>query len=224
MDERLERLALELFEAGAIEFGSFPFKIHEKYPDFSLSPNKINLRLPDNGGNLTSDLVVKISWEMWKKAVISGAYPHFVAGLPKSGGPFGKAVAQYAHKPLLQMAKESYSNGQRRIVSVQGNNYKTGQRVLVIDDVISQAQTKMEGIAAIESVGLRVVAIIVAIDREEGGAEYLQTLGYCVLSIFSFSGLLRFYQRISKITLGQLEDSLAYSREIKKLFLQTLPA
>lgn len=222
MNEKLEQVALKIFDTGAIRFGSFTFKIHEKYSEFPRSPNKINLRIPDNEGNLREELIATIGWEMYKKAISKGVYSHLITGLPKAGEPFARVVAQYMHKPLLQMVKEFYSDGQRRISSIQGDNYQLGQRVLVLDDVISQAQTKLEGIAAIESVGLKVSALIVVIDREEGGAEYLQTLGYRVLSIFSFSDLLKFYYNVGKISQRQLIDSLAYSEKAKKLFLQNL--
>jgi len=138
-----EQLAIDLFNIGAIRFdGPFRFKIHERHPDFPLSPNKIDLRTSDNGGNLIPELVAAIAWEMWKKALIAGARFDSVVGLPRAGEPFAETVAKYAHKSLLKMAKETYLGGRRRIAAVIGDNYQTGQRVLVLVDVISQAKTR----------------------------------------------------------------------------------
>lgn len=218
-----DQLALGLFNVGVIRFdGPFEFKIHENRPDFPLSPNKIDLRTPDNNGNLTPELVAAIGWEMWKRAAITQLRFDLVAGFPKAGEPFAEEVAKYAHKPLLKMEKKFYPAGQRRIAAVLGDNYQVGQRVLALDDVISQARTKLEGITAIESVALKVAALIVAVDREEGGSEYLESLGYRIYSVYAFSDLLKFYFRAGKISRHQMEESLAYSQEAKRLFLQTL--
>jgi len=219
-----EQLAIDLFNIGAIRFdGPFRFKIHERHPDFPLSPNKVDLRTPDNGGNLTSELAVAIAWEMWKKAIIARARFDLVVGLPKAGEPFAKIVAQCAHKPLpLKMRKEELPSGQRCIGKIISGNYHPGQNVLVLDDVFSQGSTKVEGAARIEDAGLRVAAIIAAVDREEGGSEYLQELGYRILWIYELSWLFKFYCRIGKISQRQMEESLAYSQLAKKIFLQNL--
>jgi orotate phosphoribosyltransferase len=222
MDKQQEDLAIRLFEAGAIQFGFFTFKIHEQYPDFPLSPNKINLRVPENGGNLTPELISGIAWEMWKKALIASFPFDLIVGLPRAGEPLAEAVAAYTHRrPLLKMSKQTYS-GNRFIAEVLGNNYQAGQRVLVFDDVISQAQTKLEGVAAIKSVGLKIAAIIIVVDREEGGLEYLQSEGYRVYSVYTFSDLLKLYHRAGKITQRRLEESLAYSEKAKQYFLKSL--
>ena len=222
MDERLEQLALELFEAGAIEFKPSKFKIHEQYPDFPLSPNKINLRMPDNGGKLTPALVEKIFPLMQRKAVLASLRFNLIVGLPRAGEPFAEALSYNMSKALLRMSKKDGVDGQRRVGGIISGNFKAEQRVLAVDDVVSQATTKLEAIRELEKVNLIIAALLVAVDREEGGSECLQSLGYKVFSLYNLSELLIFLFEAGKITLGQLEDSLAYSKEIKKLFIQTL--
>ena len=222
LQKHLEKLAIEIFNAGAVEFGSFPFKIHEQYPDFPLSPNKINLRVPDSGGNLTLDIVAWIAWEMQKKAAIARLKYDLVAGLPRAGEPFAEQFAKCRKRPLLTLAKEEFSGGKRCIGEIISGEYQAGQSVLVLDDVASQASTKKEGIRRFEDVGLRVAAIIVCVDREEGGSEHLQELGYRFLCLWELSSLFSFYFRAKKISQSQLQEALNYSRLAKQIFLTSI--
>ena len=60
-------LADELFDLGAIQFGNFKLKLHEKNPNAPLSPIYLNLRTPDNPkpGNLTLKIVAQIGRLMY---------------------------------------------------------------------------------------------------------------------------------------------------------------
>jgi len=218
-----EKLLMELFDVGAVSFdGPFKFKIHEKYPDFPLSPNKIILRTPENGGNLTPELVGAIAAEFKKKAAIASLMFDLVVGLPKAGEPFAEALARCSKKPLLKLAKETLPNSQRHIGRIISGEYQPGQKVLVLDDVVSEGETKIEGVSQIVDAGLRVVAIMVAFDREEGGSEYLQELGHRFFCIYEWPWVLKFYYRAGRISKDMLDESLTYSQLAKKFFFQNL--
>lgn len=67
-----EDLALKLFDIGAVQFGEFKLKLHEKNPDAPLSPIFFNFRTPDNPkpGPLTDevlDLVGKVVDSSWRR-------------------------------------------------------------------------------------------------------------------------------------------------------------
>ena len=54
------KLAQLLFKVGAIKFGAFKLKLHEKDPDAPLSPIYLNLRTdrhPENPGPLTDEMM-----------------------------------------------------------------------------------------------------------------------------------------------------------------------
>lgn len=217
-----EKLLLELFDIGAVSFdGPFKFKIHEKYPDFPLSPNKIVLRTPENGGRLTPDLVAQIGHELWKKLLFAGLKFDLVAGLPRAGEPLTEVVARFAGRPLVKLLKKE-KNGRRCIHSVAEGNYHPGQKIVLVDDVITQAKTKEEAIRACEAAGLIVLAILVFIDRGEGGSDYLQSLGYRIISVCVLSQLIDFYFHERRISRGKADESHAFSQLAKKIFLEEI--
>ena len=180
------------------------------------------MRVPDSGGNLTLDIVAGIAWGMQKKAAIAQLKYDLVAGLPREGEPFAEQLARCCKKPLLTLAKEKFSGGERQVGKITSGKYQPGQDVLVLDDVASQASTKIEGIRRLEEAGLRVAAIIVCVDREEGGSEHLQELGYRFLCIWELSSLFSFYFRAKKISQSQLQEALNYSRLAKQIFLTSI--
>jgi len=82
--------------------------------------------------------------------------------------------------------------------------------VLVLDDLVTEADTKLEAIAALEEAGLRVSALIVLLDREQGGSEELARRGYALHSIFTLSGLLYFYLQEGVLGLSKYDEVKAY--------------
>ena len=63
-----------------------------------------------------------------------------------------------------------------------------GDRVVVVDDVITTAGSTLNAIHAVEEIGCRVVGVICIVDREEGGAAALE--GYSFHPLFKVSELL----------------------------------
>lgn len=209
-DQRLGDLAVALFDVGAIQFGAFRFKHHEYYLDMPLAPNKINLRTPDNGGNLMPELVAAIGQQLYVRIQDNGVEFDLIAGLPKAGEPFAEIIAKLSGKPILKFGKE-IQEGRRRIASIISGNYSLGQRVLLIDDVISWGNSKKEAVAVCRDAGLIIFAVAVFVDREEGGSLALESVGCKVIAVFQFSQLLEFYFRVGKIKRENLDAGQAYS-------------
>ena len=74
-----------------------------------------------------------------------------------------------------------------------------GDRVLIVDDVITTGDTKLEAVEILEEearrrgVSIEVVGVAVLIDREEGGSEELSKRGlklYKVLGVRELVGIL----------------------------------
>jgi len=49
-----------------------------------------------------------------------------------------------------------------------------GQRAVVIDDVITTGGSTVQAIDAVEAFGLKVIRVLVLVDREEGGKRNIQ--------------------------------------------------
>lgn len=114
-----------------------------------------------------------------------------LAAIPYAALPIGTAVALQTGHPLIYPRREAKAYGTRR--QVEGI-YQSGERVVVLDDLISSGGSKLEAIAPLEVEGLEVKDVVVLIDREQGGREELAARGY---------------RLHAAITLRQLVDALA---------------
>ena len=207
-------IAYAIFESGAIKFGGFKLKLHEKNPKAPLSPIYLNLRVMENDGPLLPSQVNMIGYKMYSLLKQKGVSYDLVAGIPKAGDPFAEAICYDSKTPLLRLNKK-VENGVRRIDSIIEGAYNFGQRVLLVDDLITQADTKKEAIAVCEKAGLIVAGLVVIVDREQGGSEELKTEGYNVYSLFTLSELLDFYvsrEMIPSLTRDEVLSYIKYNR------------
>jgi len=202
-------LADRLFDRGAIKFGAFKLKLHEKNPDAPLSPIYITLRTPENGGPLINADVTAIGQELFRVAERNGVEFDLITGIPRAGEPFAAVVSQLSGKPLLKLGKKIEAD-RRKIDSIISGECRSGQRVLLIDDLVTQADTKKEAIKVCEEAGLTAVAVIVLVDRQQGGTEELKVAGYNLYAAFSLSVLLDRYVEIGVIDQAKREETMAY--------------
>ena len=66
-------------------------------------------------------------------------------------------------------------------------DYEPGERVLMGDDVVTDGRSKIEGSKTLRDVGLLPVAVTLQFDREEGGVQALEELGFEVNAITTLS-------------------------------------
>jgi len=132
-----------------------------------------------------------------------------VAGIPRAGEPLAKVVSRLSGRPLLKLGKK-IEGDTRKIDSLLSRKYQAGQLVLIIDDLITQADTKKEAIGVCEEAGLIVVGVAVLIDREQGGSEELKEGGYNVYSVFLLSALLDYYVSVNRISQARRDEVIDY--------------
>jgi len=80
-------------------------------------------------------------------------------------------------------------------------------RVLIIDDVITAGTSVRESVSLVEAAKARVVAVVIALDRQERGTgelsaiqEIEQTLGIPVISILSLDALIEYLGNVADLT------------------------
>lgn len=196
-------LANRLFTVGAVQFGQFKLKLHEQHPDAPLSPIFFNLRTPDNPkpGPLDPELVQLIAAEM---VAIFPPRQQFqgVAGVPRAGDPFAAAAAKLLRCPRLQLAKSETAE-RRSVTQLVGGLYHIDDTIVVIDDLITAADSKLEAIRIFLRYGLLVRDVVTLLDRQQGGRELLLAAGVQLRSVFTASQLLNHYRDTSAITTEQ---------------------
>ncbi len=180
---------------GGIERG-FKLKLHETRPDAPLSPIYLNLRTPDNpkSGPLTQEIVGLAASCMVYIKLAHKLPCHAVVGVPRAGDPFAAAFAQFTGVKRIELDK--FEQGEKRhIAGVKGLHSvsKEVQDVLLLDDLLTGADSKIEAVLNLRESGFTVTDAIVLVDREQGGVEALAKHDVIVHSVFTMSELLDGY-------------------------------
>ena len=226
LEGKLAQVADLLFELGAIKFGASKLKLHETHPDAPLSPIYLNLRTPDNPkpGPLTPVVLDLIGDVLYGLIHIDRiARFNYFAGIPNAGEPFADALAPKLagwdkNVEQIHLIKEE-KDGKREIVGVREDlkaivGYaECPLNVLVIDDLITRAGTKLGAIKSLEEAELTVTDILVLVDREQGGREQIEAAGYRLHAAFTLKQLLHYYVETDRIGWHQADEVLAYTKE-----------
>ena len=115
-----------------------------------------------------------------------------VGGLTLGADPISYAIS-YASaltdRPLrsFTVRKEAKMHGTGKLIE---GPFLTGDRVIVIEDVITTGGSALKAVAAVQSAGGVVVGVLALVDREEGGREAIEALGIGVVSLATAEELL----------------------------------
>ena len=211
LDQTLKSLADALWDSGAFKTGAFKLKLHETNPNAPLSPYYISMRENDVKPGTFPMLCKNIATAIHQDALDALTHADFVVGIPKAGNPIAEALSRINGLPVLTMEKVETPEG-RYISSVIHGDFKLGQRVLGIDDLITAADTKFEFKKGLEDNGLVLVHMGVALDREQGGVKKLREAGVSVSASLKVSQLLDYYldtRRLDPSTYQGIIDYIA---------------
>lgn len=117
-----------------------------------------------------------------------------IGGLTMGADPISLAVGMVSFreapsKPLdvFVVRKAPKSHGQTKLIE---GNFSRGDRVVVIDDVVTRGDSTLAAVKAVRDEGGIVEFVVVLIDREEGGRQKIEESGVPVLSVFKKSDIL----------------------------------
>lgn len=221
-------LANNLYERGAVQFGSFILK----NPRLSPSPIYFNLRTadhPKNPGNLTPSDVENIAAELFHAVQASGITYDLVAGIPYAGEPLAKAFLKHTQDVYLATFEKTESG---RICCYNMSSEEASRseklkglgawQVLLIDDVLSGGTSALEASDAVmdKSYSNYVKRQFVAlIDREQGGREILENCNFKVITCFPMSELLAFGVLTGRVSREQFKEVMVYTARTKAILL-----
>ncbi|MBN1427166.1 MAG: orotate phosphoribosyltransferase [Anaerolineae bacterium] len=192
----LESLILDLHDLGAVQLGQFTLKSGE------VSPIYLDLRLLVSRPSTLRQAAHAL------QALASRAQFDRLAAIPLAGLPIGVALSMAMDRPLIYPRMQAKGHGTGR--QIEGE-YQAGETVLLVDDVISRGDSKLEAIAALEAAGLKVPTLLMVIDREMGGVQDLIDKGYqvhCALTMCSILDTLQSKQRITNKQHDEIVDWL----------------
>jgi len=155
-------LSRVLHKIGAIEFGTF------KLASGRISPYYIDLRIvpsfPDAFQRVCNLYVKLLEKDLGVENVDR------IAGIPTAGMAFASVIAYQVKKPFVYIRPKVKLHGrERRIEGI----LMPGNRVLLVDDLVTTALSLGKAAKAIRAEGGVVSDALVMLDREEGGKERL---------------------------------------------------
>jgi uridine monophosphate synthetase len=128
-------------------------------------------------------------------------------GLPYAALPIATAISLEMGIPLIYPRREAKEYGTK--VSVEGE-YKAGERVVIIDDLVSTGETKLEAIDKMKELKLEVVAIVVLIDRDMGAKEFFKKRGLVLDAVVGLKQLLPMWKASGAISETQEREVIAF--------------
>jgi len=96
---------------------------------------------------------------------------------------------------------------------IAGGTVVRGERILFFDDVVTDGMSKIEGMKPLEEFGAHVDIIMVVVDREQGGRENIERLGYKFRALTTISELVRCLLQSSYISEEQADAVLDYVKK-----------
>lgn len=113
--------------------------------------------------------------------------PDLVGGMVIGADPITAAILTVAGSrglPLrgIMVRKEAKGHGTKKFVE---GPYNAGERVVIVEDVVTTGGSSLQAIEHCESVGLKLERVLAIVDRLEGGREAFAERGYELTTLFT---------------------------------------
>ena len=171
MDAQLVEM---LTETGAVKFG-----------DFTLSSGRKSTYYVDKYIFETNPRCLEAIGERIAHMIPQGTQR--LAGIEIGSIPLAAIASVKSGMPFVIVRKEKKGYGTNKLVE---GVFAKGEKVLVVEDVVTTAKGAMGAITALKEAGLVVDTVLCIVDRGEGGRETLEKEGLKVLSLVTSKELL----------------------------------
>ncbi len=111
-----------------------------------------------------------------------------VAGLTLGADPIVTAVSvvsAYENRPLPALIIRKEAKGHGTQAYIEGPTLPAGAKVVVLEDVVTTGQSAMKAVERLRDAGYSVDEVISLVDRQQGGAEFYQSVGLKFQAVFS---------------------------------------
>lgn len=171
------RMSDALIDCGALQFGEFTLASGDK------SSYYIDIKKAS-----TNPKVLKIiAVIMAEKVLELDHVPDKIAGVVLGSVPLAAALSLETGIPYIMIRKEKKDHGTGKLIEGELND---GDRVLVVEDVITTAGSSINAIEIIRVAGGKVTDVFSVIDRQVGGFKNLTSTGVKLNPLVTASELL----------------------------------
>ncbi|AAB89504.1 orotate phosphoribosyltransferase [Archaeoglobus fulgidus] len=156
-----DALVKRMIEVGALKFGDFVLSSGKRsrvYVDVKLAST-----FPDILEMISEGMAAKLKDLEFDR----------IACVELGGVPIAVALSLKMKKPLVIFRKEKKDYG---IKGDRIGEVKEGEKVVVVEDVITTGSSALSAARRVEESGASVAAIIAVVDREESGRNFMSLL------------------------------------------------
>jgi orotate phosphoribosyltransferase len=121
-----------------------------------------------------------------------------IAGLTLGADPIVSAVSvvsMYENKPIPALIVRKEAKGHGTQAYIEGPSLAKSANVVVLEDVVTTGKSAMQAVEKLRAVGYNVEEIISLVDRQQGGAEFYQSVGLKFQSLFTISEIQEYYRQ-----------------------------
>ncbi len=158
---QMSELSQALTDCGALQFGEFTLASGAK-SDYYIDIKK---------ASTNPEVLRLIAKLMAEKMRSEGIQADRIAGVVLGSVPLATALSLETGIPYVMIRKEKKDHGTGKLI--EGDLHE-GDKVLVVEDVITTAGSSIKAIHTLREAGAEVSYVISVIDREGGGAENLR--------------------------------------------------
>lgn len=198
-EEKKLKLAKTLQEIKAIKFGEFTLvsgKTSPYYIDLRVVPS-----FPEAYDFITDLYVDKMKEELDIKG------NEVLVGVPTAGVPLASLIAYKLKLPMVYVRKKAKEHGTgKRIEGV----IKPGQKIIIIDDLITSGKSNMEVVQALKEDGFEAKDVILLVDRLQGGVERMKGEGIYVRPVMDVIEIVESLEKDGALSCEQAKTIKAY--------------
>ncbi|MCL2359458.1 MAG: orotate phosphoribosyltransferase [Nitrososphaerota archaeon] len=200
-----DKIADALYLSGCLKFGTFKIK------SGTVSPYYIDLaRVLAAPKQL--DIIAEVAAEKIRQITASEPIDK-LASIELKGALIAPSIAVKLDLPCVIVRKEEKSYGVTGRTA--GADITQGNRVLFFDDVISEGLSKIEGIKPLVALGASVKHMLVVVNREHGGKENLESLGYQIHALAKITDIVTSLVEHGHISKENASNVLDYVKNFK---------
>ena len=207
MSSITDKVANALYSSGCLKFGSFKIK------SGAISPYYIDLaRLLSSPQQIC--VVADMAAEQVRRIMVLDRIDK-LASIELKGALIVPSIACKLNLPCIIVRKEEKSYGVTGRIA--GADIAKGDNILFFDDVISEGLSKVEGITPLQALGGNVKHLLVVVNREQGGKENLEKLGFRVHALAKISEIADSLYLNKHISKEQADDILAFVKQFQEV-------
>jgi orotate phosphoribosyltransferase len=204
MSDATSRVAGALYHSGCLKFGAFRIK------SGALSPYYVDLACLISSPKDLCTVAEIAACEI--KNIMAVDRIDKLASIELKGALILPSIGCQVNLPCTVVRKEEKAYGVTGRIA--GSEVARGDHILFFDDVLSEGLSKIEGIKPLEELGARVKHLMVVVDRQQGGREKLERLGYNVYALAEISELVNCLLEHGHVSKTQAEAVIEYIKRV----------